>query len=50
MLPFFILVEVLEEYRHPQIVSAAGHFLELDFFYPKLNIAFEFQVTQNIKL
>ena len=36
-------VEVLEDYRHPDIVISSFA-LELDFFYPKLNIAFEFQV------
>jgi hypothetical protein len=36
---------VLEEYRHPDIISIAGIPLQLDFFYPQLNIAFEYQVT-----
>jgi hypothetical protein len=35
---------VLEEYRHPDIVAQAAIPLELDFFYPRLNIAFEYQV------
>ena len=33
---------LLEEYRHPDIKSATP--LELDFFFPKYNLAFEFQV------
>jgi hypothetical protein len=38
-------VEVLEEYKHPKIISASGRKLELDFFFPQLNLAFEHQVT-----
>jgi hypothetical protein len=41
-------VVVVEEYRHPDIVSG-GHPLELDFFYPQLKIAVEYQVTQRFK-
>ena len=37
-------VEVLEEYRHPDIVTSSGGSLELDFFYPELKIAVEYQV------
>jgi hypothetical protein len=36
---------VLEDYRHPDIVTSPGNPLELDFFYPQLNIAVEYQVT-----
>jgi hypothetical protein len=39
-----VLLEVLEEYRHPDIAALTGNPLELDFFYPRLNIAFEYQV------
>jgi hypothetical protein len=38
-------LEALEDYRHPDIASQAGIPLELDFFYPRLNIAFEYQVS-----
>ncbi len=47
---FFILLfylnilEICEEFKHPEIT---GNFktLELDFFFPRLNLAFEYQVT-----
>jgi hypothetical protein len=39
-----LFLDLLEEFRHPENVSLSGHLLELDFFYPKLNIAVEFQV------
>lgn len=39
-----LLVEVLEEYRHPDIVTPSGAPLELDFFYPQLKVAVEYQV------
>jgi hypothetical protein len=42
---FTVYIEVLEEYRHPDIVSQTGNLLELDYFYPKLNLAVEYQVT-----
>jgi hypothetical protein len=42
---FNMFLEVLEEYRHPDIIMDSGYPLELDFFYPKYNIAFEYQVT-----
>lgn len=38
--------EVLEEYRHPDIVTSSGAPLEFDLFYPKLNLAIEYQVGQ----
>lgn len=34
---------VLEDYKHPDIVVSSVP-LELDFFYPSKNLAFEFQV------
>jgi hypothetical protein len=43
---FLIFVEVLEEYRHPDILTSLGTPLELDYFYPQYNLAFEFQVTR----
>ena len=47
----FILVciEVFEEYRHPDIMSTSGYPLELDFFYPQINIAVEYQGEQHYK-
>ena len=36
--------EMLEEYKHPDIVSASGQFFELDYFFPHLNLAIEYQV------
>ena len=36
--------EVFEDYRHPDIVFPSGFPVELDFFYPRLNIAIEYQV------
>lgn len=47
---FLLLIEfleVLEEYRHPDIVAPSGIPLQLDFFYPRLKLAFEYQVQQN---
>lgn len=46
----FILLETLEDYRHPNI-SVGQNFLplELDFFYPRYNLAFEFQGQQHYK-
>jgi hypothetical protein len=38
------IVDVLEDYRHPDITTKGGQHFELDFFYPKLKIAFEYQV------
>jgi hypothetical protein len=40
---------VLEEYKHPDIITSNGKPLELDFFYPQLNIAFEFQVQIQVE-
>jgi hypothetical protein len=40
----FYIVEVLEDYRHPDIKTSSNAPLEFDFFYPKYNIAFEYQV------
>jgi hypothetical protein len=44
--PFFVnfFVEVLQEYRHPDLKSTSGFPLELDFFFPKYNLAIEYQV------
>ena len=38
---------MLEEYRHPELITPAGRQLELDFYYPKLNLAVEYQVLNN---
>ena len=38
---------MLEEYKHPDILIG-GHPLELDFFFPQLRLAVEYQVTKNI--
>jgi hypothetical protein len=40
-------LDVLEEYRHPDILTSTGHPLELDFFYPRLNLAIEYQVCSH---
>jgi hypothetical protein len=42
----FLNEEVLEEYKHPEIVSSLGNFLELDYFMPKFQLAVEYQVRQ----
>jgi hypothetical protein len=34
----------VEEYKHPEILYASGHSLELDLFYPQFKLAFEYQV------
>jgi hypothetical protein len=38
-----IYVEILEDYRHPDIITD-GKRLELDLFYPQLKLAVEYQV------
>jgi hypothetical protein len=35
---------VLEEYKHPDLLVSTGYPLELDFFYPQINVAIEYQV------
>jgi hypothetical protein len=40
-------VEVLDEYKHPDLIAISGRTLELDFFYPQLNLAIELQVKPN---
>ena len=35
---------ILEEYRHPNVVN-----LELDYFLPEYNVAFEYQVEMNVE-
>jgi hypothetical protein len=32
----------MEDYRHPDVITSRP--LELDFFYPQLNVAVEYQV------
>jgi hypothetical protein len=44
-LPIYMSTEVLEEYKHPDITVTSGRTLELDFFYPQLNLAIELQVN-----
>ena len=44
----FPLNDILEEYKHPKAIGKSGNRLELDIFYPQLNIAFEYQVIVNI--
>ena len=39
--------EFVEDYKHPDIVTSSGYPLELDFFFPQLNLAFEYQVGKN---
>ena len=34
----------MEDYKHPDLVTSKGLPLELDLFYPQLNLAFEYQV------
>jgi hypothetical protein len=41
---FNFFIEIIEEYKHPKIISNKGHNLELDFYFPRLNLAFEYQV------
>ena len=36
---------MLEEYRHPDLFNSSSSFLELDYFFPKLKLALEFQVS-----
>jgi hypothetical protein len=38
------IAELLQEFRHPDIVNISGRNLEIDFFYPKFNLAIEYQV------
>ena len=39
-----LIIEVVEDYRHPEIVMSSGYPLEIDYFFPNLNLAFEYQV------
>ncbi len=41
---------VFEAYKHPDMSSSAGYPLELDFYYPKINLAFEYQVLTQLIL
>jgi hypothetical protein len=43
-----VLLEVLEEFRHPSVVIETGSPLELDFFFPQLRVAVEYQVSQKV--
>lgn len=36
---------MLEEFRHPDIVVSSGIPLELDYYFPKLHLAIEYQVS-----
>ena len=40
--------EMLEEFKHPDIVSPNGKFIELDFFFPGMNLAVEYQVNPQL--
>lgn len=40
------ILELLEDYRHPDFKVLDGP-LELDFYYPKYNLAFEYQGKQH---
>jgi hypothetical protein len=42
---FLKFQDVFEEYKHPDIQSAQGGPLELDYFYPQLKLAVEYQVS-----
>jgi hypothetical protein len=44
ILAMLTYIEILEEYRHPDIEMDSRQFLALDFFYPKYKLAFEYQV------
>ena len=39
---------MLEEYRHPELESSIAR--ELDFYFPRLNLAVEYQVTYHFYL
>lgn len=36
--------EVLEDYKHPDIIGSSGKFMELDYFLPNFSLAIEYQV------
>jgi hypothetical protein len=42
-------VEVLEEYKHPDLTTPGGYPVELDFYYPQIKIAVEYHVEQHAK-
>ena len=44
-----IQVEFVEEFRHPDIKNSFGFSLEFDFYFPKINLAFEFQVEIQVE-
>ena len=41
-------LEMIEDYRHPKITDLKP--LELDFFFPRYNLAFEYQVNITIAI
>jgi hypothetical protein len=41
--------EVLEDYRHPDIIMPSGFPVEFDYFYPSLNVAVEYQVSNCLR-
>jgi hypothetical protein len=40
--------EVVEEYRHPDLITPSGDAFELDLYYPEFKLAVEFQVKNSI--
>jgi hypothetical protein len=40
----------MEEYKHIDMTTEASYPLELDFYYPRLKLAFEYQVSMEIAI